>query len=104
MPFCIGIYVEGAVPVSPGALFCFCVVVHSPPAADDHLDVLGGAGPAHREQPLFGLGRRHTRECPHLGIGQLTAGERPGQPRQRAERARHADVLASGAWFEADAP
>ena len=40
---------EGAVAVAPRRLLRFGLAVHSPSAADDHLDMLGGAGPANRE-------------------------------------------------------
>ena len=74
------------------------------PAADDALDVAGGARLADREQSLLGLRRGHPGERAHLGVGQLAAGERLGEPRQRAERAGHADALAGGAEIHPDAP
>ena len=56
--------------------------VNAPPAADDALDVVGGAGLADSEQSLFGLGRGDAGQCPHLGVGELSAGERVGEPGQ----------------------
>jgi len=96
--------VEGAVPMPPRRLLRFRLAVHSPPAADDELDVLGGAGAADREQALLGLRRRDARQCTDLGVRQLAAGEGLRQARQRTKRARHADVLACGARLESDAP
>jgi hypothetical protein len=66
--------------------------------------MLGGAGPTNGEQPLFGLWNRDPRQRPDLRIRQLTTGERLRQPRQRAERARDADVLTRGARLESHAP
>jgi hypothetical protein len=91
-------------PMMPRGLCRLGLPVHAPPAADDQLDVLGGTRSADREQPVFGLGRRDPRQRPDFRVRQLTAGERLRQPRQRAERPRHADVLAGGARLEADAP
>jgi hypothetical protein len=56
--------------------------VHAPPAADDQLDMLCRAGPAHREQPLFGLRCRDPGQRADLRVRQLTAGERLREPRQ----------------------
>ena len=63
------------------------LAVHSSPAADDALDVLGSAGAPDSQQPLFGLGRRHPRQRTDLGVGELAARERLGESRQRG-RAR----------------
>ncbi len=73
-----------------------CLPVHPTPAADDALDVLGGARARHREQALFGLGRGDARHRPHLGVRDLAARERLGQARQGGERARDAHALARG--------
>src|SRR5262245_28419860 len=64
----------------------------------------GGAGAAHREQPLFGLGRGDAGELTDFGVRELAARERLGQKWQRAEGVGHADVLAGGAWGEPPAP
>ena len=48
--------------------------------------------------------RRHAGEGADLGVRQLAAGERLGEPRQRGEGPRHADLLAGRAEIEADAP
>jgi hypothetical protein len=74
------------------------------PAAHDALDVLCSTGTPHRQQPLLGLGRGHAGECAHLGIGELAAAERLGEPGQRAEGAGDAHVLAGSAGRKADPP
>ena len=73
------------------------LAVHPAPATHDPLDVFGGAGAAHRQQSLFRLGRCHTGQLTDLGIGQLAAGERLRQQRQRAERTSDPDMLPSRA-------
>ena len=78
--------------------------VYAAPAAHDPLDVLGGAGLRHGEQPLLGLRRGDACHGAHLGVGDLAVGERLRQARQRAERAGHAHALARGAHVEADLP
>jgi hypothetical protein len=88
----------------PGGLPGLGLGVHAAPAADDALDVSGGAGAAHGQQLLLGLRGGHASERPHLGVRQLPAGKRPGQEWQGAERAGHADALARGARIQADAP
>jgi hypothetical protein len=54
------IHMQGSAPMTPGGLLCFCLPIHPAPATDDPLDVLGGARPADREQPLLGLRRGHA--------------------------------------------
>ena len=98
------IHMHGAGRVPPLGLTRLGDAIHSPPAANDPLDVGGGAGPPDREQCFLGLGRRHPRQRPDLRIRQLTAGERLGEPRQRPERACHADPLAGSAPIESHAP
>ena len=95
---------QRAAEVAPIALSRFGDAIHPPPAADDPLDVLGGAGPADSEQPLLGLRRSDAGQCADFGIRQLAAGERAGQQRERAERQRDANALAGGAGIQADAP
>ena len=80
------------------------VPIHAPPPAHDALDVLGRAGPPHREQPLFGLRRRHASEGPDLGVRQFSASKCAGQTRQRSEGARHPDLLPGCAPVESHAP
>jgi len=46
-------HVKRAVPVPPHRLLRFCLAIHPAPAADDVLDVLGGAGPANGEESFF---------------------------------------------------
>src|SRR5467141_981079 len=58
----------------PGGLAGLRLTVHPPPAADDPLDMVSGAGAAHREQPLLGLGRGHARQGPNLRVGAFAAG------------------------------
>jgi hypothetical protein len=64
----------------------------------------GGARAPHREQAGLGFRRGHAGQGAHLGVGQLPAGERPGEERQRSEGARHPDPLAGRAQVEAHAP
>jgi hypothetical protein len=90
--------------VPPRCLLGFRLAIHPAPATDDALDMLRGAGPANREQSFFSFGRRNARQRPDLRVRQLTARERLRQPRQRAERARHAHALAGGARVEPNAP
>jgi hypothetical protein len=66
--------------------------------------MLGGAGPANREQALLGLWSCDPRQRTDLGVRQLTARERLRQPRQRAERTRDANVLTRSARLEPEAP
>ena len=98
------IHMQGAARVTVSGLPRFGQPIYPAPAADDPLDVLGGAGPADGEQPLFGLRRRDTGQRTDLRVRQLTSGERLGEPRQRAERARDPDALAGRAPIEPDAP
>ncbi len=88
----------------PLGLASLGLTIHTTPAANDPLDVSGGAGPTHRQQPLFGLGSGHAGQRPHLGVRELPAGESPGQQRQRAEGVRHADALAGRARVEPHSP
>ena len=88
----------------PGGLVPLRLAIHAAPAADDALDVLGGAGTPDGQQALFGLRRRHPCERADLGVRELAARERLGQPRQRGERARHAHLLSGRAQIETDTP
>jgi hypothetical protein len=90
--------------VLASGLLRFGLGVHAPPASHDALDVLGGAGAAHGEQPLLGLGCGHAGQLADLGVGEFGAGERPRQERQGGEDAGDADVLSGSAGSEADAP
>ncbi len=100
----VRIHLQGAAGMLPGRLSGLGLPVHLPPAAHDALDVLGGAGPAHRQQPLLRLGGRDAGQGADLGVGEFTAGEGLGQQRQRAERARHPHVLAGRGRGEPHAP
>jgi hypothetical protein len=57
------------------------------------------AGAPHREEPGLGLRRRHTGQGAHLGVGELTPGQRLGQggsvPSARATRTRSRAALRS---------
>jgi hypothetical protein len=101
---CIGIHVQRPARVLQDGLAGLGLPVHPAPAADNQSDVLCRAGAPHRDQPLLGFGRGHASQLPDLGVRQLPAGERLGQQRQRAERARHSHVLARGAGGEPHPP
>jgi hypothetical protein len=103
-PVLVLVHVQGAGLVAVRGLTRLGERVDSTPAAHDALDVTGGAGLAHREQPFFGLRRGHAGQRAHLGVGQLPMGERVGQPGQRAESTRHTDPLTRGAQIHPDAP
>ncbi|HEY7364228.1 MAG TPA: hypothetical protein VIE37_09005, partial [Methylomirabilota bacterium] len=72
---CVLIHVQGPALVPAGGLLGLGLAVHPPPAPHDPLDVLGGAGPADRQQPRLGLRRGHPGQGPDLGVGQLPAGQ-----------------------------
>jgi hypothetical protein len=78
--------------------------VHTAPAADDALDVAGGAGAAHGQQTLFGFRRGHAGERPHFRVRELASREGLGQPRQRRQGARHPHAFPSRAQVESHAP
>ena len=80
------------------------LAIHAAPAAHDPLDVGCRAGAAHPEQPRFGLRRGDASQGSNLGVRQLPTRERVGQERQRAQSARHADLLAGRAQVESDPP
>ena len=73
----VRIHVQRAARVAPGGLPRFRYLVHPAPAADDALDVLGGAGAPHGQQPLFGLRRGHAGQLSDLGVRQLPRGAIP---------------------------
>jgi len=98
------IHVQRPARVAPGGLPRLGLPVHAAPAANDPLDVRGGAGPTHRQQPRFGLGSGHAGQRPHLGVRELAPGESPGQQRQRAQGVRDADALAGRARVESHSP
>src|SRR2546421_3060829 len=54
------IQVQRPARVALGALHGLRLLIDPPPAANDTLDVLGGAGPADGEEPLFGVRSRDT--------------------------------------------
>jgi hypothetical protein len=98
------IHVQGAGRAPPRGLARLGDAIHAPPATNDPLDVRGGAGLPHGQQSLLGLRRRHTCQRADLGVRELTARERLGQPRQRTQSSCHADPLAGGAAIEAHSP
>jgi hypothetical protein len=65
---CVGIHVQRPARVLQGGLAGLGLSVHPAPAAHDSLDMVGGAGPSHRQQPFFGLGRGHAGQGPDLGV------------------------------------
>jgi len=76
--------------VLPGALTVLNNTIHAPPASHDALDVLGGAGAPHRQQPLFGFRRGHAGERAHLGVRDSPRASAPARrgsvPSARATR------------------
>jgi hypothetical protein len=73
----VGVLIDVQRPMPPARrLLRLGLPVHAPPAADDELDVLRRARPAHREQPLFGFWRRDPGQRADLGVRQLTTRER----------------------------
>ena len=98
------IHVQRPPPVVACGLVGLSVPVHPAPTTHDPLNVLRCARAAYRQHSHFGLGRRHAGQLPHLGVGQLAAGERLRQQRQRAERARDPDVLPGRTRRISDAP
>jgi hypothetical protein len=69
------INVQRPMPVPTPRLLRLGLPIHSSPPADDEFDVLGRAGTASREQPLFGLRRGDPGQRADLGVRQLTARE-----------------------------
>jgi hypothetical protein len=100
----VRIHVHRPTRVLPGRLAGLGLAVHSTPATDDTFDVLGCAGPAHRQQPLLGLGRGHAGQGADLGVGELAAGQGLGQQRQHSQSSRHSHVLAGRGGGEPHAP
>ncbi len=62
------IHAECAAVMAVGGLARLGDPIDTAPAADNALDVIGGAGAAHGEQTVFGLRRGHAGERPHLGV------------------------------------
>ena len=98
------VHVECPAPLALAGLLVLGVAIHPAPAAHEPLDLGRGAALAELEQALFRLRRGDARYRPDLGVRDLTPRVRLGQQREIAERARHADALASGAAVEAEAP
>jgi len=78
--------------------------VHTPPAADDPLDMRGRARAPHGQEPRLGLRRGHAGEGADLGVRHLPAGQGLGEKRQRLECARDPDPLAGRAQIEPHPP
>jgi len=68
--------------MTPRSLTRFSNPIYATPAANDALDMAGGARTPDGEQALFGLGCGNTRERSHLGVRELAAGECLSQTRQ----------------------
>ena len=66
--------------------------------------MLGGAGLADGEEPLLSVRSGNAGQRADLRVRELAVRERPGQPRQRAQGARHADALAGRSRIETHAP
>jgi hypothetical protein len=99
----VGVHVQRAAGVVPGRLPGLGLV-HPPPAPHDALHVRGGPGAAHRQQSLLGLRGRDASQLPDLRVREFPDGQRLRQPRQRAERPGHPDVLAGRARGEPHPP
>jgi hypothetical protein len=78
--------------------------VHTPPAADDPLDMRGRARAAHRQEPGFGLRRGHAGDGADLGVRHLPLGQGLGQKRQRLESAGDPDPFTGRAQVEPHPP
>ena len=92
--------VQHAAGVAPPVVGRLRGAVHAPPGPYHLLHVR--RRPV--EQRLFGLGRRHPRDGPHLRVGDHAAPHRVAQPGQIGEGARHPHVLAGRAWSQTGAP
>ena len=101
---CVLIHLQGAAAMPGRDLPVLGGAIDVAPAADESLDMGGGAGLAERQQPLLGVRRCHAREGPDLGVGQFTVSQRVADLRQIAERARHPHTLAGGVELDADTP
>ena len=100
----IGEHVERAASVLLGLLGPFRVPIHPPPPPDDSLDVRRRPRPPHLQEPALRLRRSHPGQRPHLGVGQFTSGQCPGEERQRRQRPCDPDPLASRTQIEAHPP
>jgi hypothetical protein len=78
--------------------------VHTAPAAHDPLDLGRRARAPHRQQPRFGLRGRHPAQGADLGVGQLPAGQRLSEERERPEGARDTHPLARRPQVEPHPP
>jgi hypothetical protein len=98
------VHVQPPARVLPRRLPALGLPVQTSPAPHDALDVSRGARSPDRQQPRLGRRRGHAGQGAHLGVGELSAGQRLGQARQRAERTRDTHPLAGGPEVEAHAP
>ena len=78
--------------------------VHVPPAPHDLLHVGRRPRPPHRQQRRLGLRRRHPRQRPDLGVGQLPARQGRREPRQPAQRPGDPHALPGRAQVQSRAP
>jgi len=70
----------------------------------DPLDVVRRTGAPHRQQPLLRLRRRHTGQRADLGVRELAACERRGEPWQRCQGTRDSYPLPRCANVEPHPP
>ena len=71
---------------------------------DDQREVVGAQRQRHAQHVLFAVGRRHPTDHRHLGVGQATGEERPLDPGQFLEFARHPHIAALHAPSSNTAP
>jgi hypothetical protein len=90
--------------VAPDGIAGLGLPVHPSPAANDPLDVLGRAALGHRQQPLLRFRSRDAGHRAYLGVRDIGAGERLGQPRKVPQRACHPHVLAGRTDVESYTP
>jgi hypothetical protein len=98
------IHVQGPALVHQRGLAGLGLAIHPAPAADDALDVRGGAGAPDAQEAFFRLGRGYAGECADLGVGKLAACESLGQTWQRGQGTSDTNLLAGRAEVEAGTP
>ena len=75
-----------------------------PEPSTDSLELGSGGGHGDVRDPLLVLGRRDPRHRADLRVREPSFGEHPIEPRQPAERPRHANLLARGTRIQSDPP
>ena len=78
--------------------------IGSPPGTHDPLDVRRRARQGDIKEPLLRLGRRHTRDSSHLGVGDRPARHRGADKGQSWQRPGHPYLLARGTKVDSGAP